>query len=158
MDENFRNIMCKDKISVDINGNATFTMTTDKFFSNNTQNFDIIFIDADHDHRSVIKDLNNSLLYARLYIFLHDMYPMLPEHAVPSACGDSYKLLYYLVKKTNFVVKTLNSDSGLTLLRPTISRVNIDSIDYPSDYNTFVNEMSDYKRLTVEEMKATLRR
>ena len=44
---NFEAIKCKTQMSVDINGRAQFTGTTDEYFAQaDIPNFDIIFIDA----------------------------------------------------------------------------------------------------------------
>jgi hypothetical protein len=68
---NFYQIKCKDKFSVDMNGQAMFTGTTDKFFEEFSKNkkFDIIFIDANHNYDYVLRDFNNSIDHASKWIF-----------------------------------------------------------------------------------------
>jgi SAM-dependent methyltransferase len=73
------NISCEYKIGVDPdpNSKATIYMTSDNFFKNNTEKFDIIFVDGLHHHDQVIRDINNSLLVLNKggYIICHDMNP-----------------------------------------------------------------------------------
>ena len=59
---------------------------------------DIIFIDADHNYTSVVKDFENSLkiLNKLGIIFLHDTDPMIKKYVDPGYCGDSYKIIDYI--------------------------------------------------------------
>lgn len=72
--------------------------TTDDFFKNNTQMFDIIFIDADHKFESCVKDLENSLkiLNYNGVIFIHDTDPISEKYTDSRYCGDSYKINDYI--------------------------------------------------------------
>lgn len=49
--------------------------TTDDFFKTNTQNYDCIFIDADHEYEGVMKDYRNSLKFITTggYLIFHDI-------------------------------------------------------------------------------------
>ena len=149
---NFKNILCIDKESVDINGKATHNMTTEKFFKTNNRRFDIIFIDADHKSTSVVDDFNSSIEICNKYIFMHDMYPPCEEHTAPQCCNDSYKVLHHMVNVFGITVHTLNTDSGLSFVKIPCNKIgNLDI--YPSNYGEFLNVMRDFRRYTVEEMK-----
>jgi len=52
-----------------------YNMTTDDFFKINSQEYDCIFIDADHDYDGVMKDYINSLKFIRKegWIVFHDI-------------------------------------------------------------------------------------
>lgn len=72
--------------------------TTDDFFKNNKEIFDIIFIDADHNFESVKKDFINSLSILNKFglILLHDTDPMTEFYCQPGYCGDSYKMIDWI--------------------------------------------------------------
>lgn len=76
---NFATIDCEYKICVDPTPTVpvTFSLTSDAFFEQNDQTFDIIFIDGLHWSEQVLKDINNSLdvLNDGGYIICHDMNP-----------------------------------------------------------------------------------
>jgi len=78
---NFKAIDCERKISVDPTPTTevTFKLTSDDFFSQNNETFDIIFIDGLHWSEQVYKDINNSLSILKNggYIICHDMNPEL---------------------------------------------------------------------------------
>lgn len=112
---NFKQIKWEDKISVDINGKATYTMTTDEFFKQNTRTFDIVFIDANHDFDYVVRDYINSIKICKKVLIIHDMFPVSEILSHSKYCSDSYKLLAYFVD-SNFNYKTVKHDHGLTLL------------------------------------------
>jgi len=94
--------------------------STDDFFKNNTETFDIIFIDADHNFESVKKDFVNSLEILNEYgiIFLHDTDPLDEYWAQMNFCGDSYKMLDWI----NETYPELNiftlpiTEAGLTMV------------------------------------------
>lgn len=77
---NFDTIRCEYKVSVDPNPTVpvTYKVTSDEFFSQNTETFDVIFIDGLHMNAQVYRDIINSLscLSKDGYIICHDMNPM----------------------------------------------------------------------------------
>lgn len=86
---------------IDVRGFKDFTfylMTTDAFFSFFKEKVDIVFIDADHSFEAVKKDFVNSLNILNEFgiIFLHDTDPVDENYIIPSACGDSYKVVDWI--------------------------------------------------------------
>jgi len=75
--------------------------TTDDFFSKNKENFDVIFIDADHKFESCVKDFENSLkiLNYNGFIFIHDTDPISEKYTNFGYCGDSFKINKYIYDK-----------------------------------------------------------
>lgn len=75
----FNNILCQHKIGVDPDKNsaANIFLTSDEFFVQNQETFDLIFIDGLHHADQVKKDIENSLkiLNNDGFIVCHDMHP-----------------------------------------------------------------------------------
>ena len=101
--------------------NFTFIQdTTDNFFLNNDEKFDIIFIDADHKYESVQKDFKNSLKILNKHgiIFIHDTDPMYQNLTEPGYCGDSYKMIKFI--KDNYselnIINLPISEAGLLII------------------------------------------
>lgn len=87
---------------IGINKNFEFIKSsTDDFFDSNEENFDAIFIDADHKYESCIKDFENSLkiLNYNGFIFIHDTDPISKKYTDFGYCGDSYKINNYIYDK-----------------------------------------------------------
>jgi hypothetical protein len=76
---NFSNIQCDYKICVDPTPTVpvTFSLTSDDFFNQNNETFDVVFIDGLHWSEQVYNDIVNSLniLNNRGYVICHDMNP-----------------------------------------------------------------------------------
>jgi len=113
-------------VGVDISDNRKyynfdfFLKTTDDFFKDNIETFDIIFIDADHSFESVKKDFENALLILNKHgiIFLHDTDPIYEKFIEPGYCGDSYKMLEYIyINHPELDIINLPiSQAGLTII------------------------------------------
>lgn len=80
--ENFDKINIDHKVGVDpcleaFDIEPTYKLTSDDFFAQNAETFDIIFIDGLHEFKQVERDINNSLnfLNERGFIVCHDMNP-----------------------------------------------------------------------------------
>lgn len=102
-----------------------FEMTTDEFFAQNTEKFDLIFIDADHCYDSVLKDLNNSLqcITDDGIILMHDTDPMDIEHTADGYCSNSYLIHDYLQGRSDLMYVTLPiEDAGITIVARKNSR------------------------------------
>jgi len=80
----FKRINCDNKISVDPEplAKATYTLTSDNFFAQNQNTFDVIFLDGLHHSEQLEKDIHNSLkcLNEGGYIICHDLNPLKEEH------------------------------------------------------------------------------
>jgi len=76
---NFEEIVCEHKICIDPTPTVEvmFSLTSDDFFAQNEETFDVIFIDGLHWSEQVYKDITNSLdiLNDGGYIICHDMNP-----------------------------------------------------------------------------------
>jgi Methyltransferase domain len=86
----FNQVQCDFKDSVDPNGNAKYTMTSDEFFKtimsrSGQEGYDIIFIDGLHVADQVLRDINNSLacLNHEGIIVMHDCLPATEEQQLP---------------------------------------------------------------------------
>jgi predicted O-methyltransferase YrrM len=84
----------------------------------NAPQFDLAFIDANHDVNFVVDDFEatESLIGERGLVLLHDTWPMSVQYSDPRVCGDAYKAVDILRKKYsdwNFV--TIQKHPGLTL-------------------------------------------
>lgn len=139
---NFESLLLKNKISVDICnkekcgnwfGNPTHLMSTDDYFNKNNELFDIIFIDADHEYRQVIKDFNNSIdhLTKDGVIFLHDLYPPTELYTNKQYCNNGYKFLNFLLDNKFNIIIDLSDFGCVCVFNPIkIEIEKIEDIDY----------------------------
>jgi hypothetical protein len=155
---NFNGILCKDKKSVDINGRATFTGTTDSFFAglNDTTSFDVIFIDANHDYDYVLRDFNNCIKHCKEWLVLHDMIPPKLSDTAHTGCSDSYKLLHFLLKERPEIQIFSLEDPiyyGLTFVKMPIERSLVPDAFYANiPYDVFIEEIRKHKLYSKDEM------
>ena len=70
----FNHVKCNVKVGVDPVSGGNIRKTSDAFFSENNQKFDLIFIDGLHHYEQVKRDMFNSLkfLNSKGIILLHD--------------------------------------------------------------------------------------
>ena len=123
---NFRDVKATYKVSVDPNGLATYTTTSDTFFNHNTSSFDFIFIDGLHLEEQVFKDIINSLQYLNEggMIMCHDVNPEKEEDQVreykPGQTwnGDVWKAWVKLrQEKKDLEMYVINTDCGCGIIK-----------------------------------------
>jgi len=126
----FQNINIEKKVGVDpdpkLEDNRIIKKTSDDFFKENVEKFDIIFIDGMHQSDYVLRDFNNAVecLNEGGLIFIDDVLPAneREQYKIPIKhvyengilkykepwTGDVWKFIYYLIKnnkeKLNFEV------------------------------------------------------
>ena len=83
--DNFNHIEVSHKVGVDPGSEgwdeATHKMTSDEFFLQNTEMFDLIFIDGLHESEQVSRDIENSLKFLNQngVVVCHDINPIIKE-------------------------------------------------------------------------------
>lgn len=157
--QNFNVIKALNKMSVDTNGHAHFTGTTDDYFKSIQPgtNFDIIFIDANHDYSYVVRDFNNSVVRCNKWLLLHDMIPPGEGHTHTSLCSDSYKLLYHLLRNEKFEIYPMNENYGFTLIRMPAKTVDPDPAINYLPYGFFMEYLANIKLYSSSEIIEILR-
>ncbi len=92
--ETYDRIKCPSRTGIDNNSltRPDFLGTTDDFFKQNTQTFDVIYIDANHEYSQVNKDFQNAaeVLNPDGIIFMHDVGPENLENTKQTASGTAY--------------------------------------------------------------------
>lgn len=99
--KNIHNIRLKKSVDID-KQEADFIGTTDQFFAQNKDKYNIIYIDACHESSQVITDFNNSvdalINDSDSCIFMHDMFPDNEWQTALTESGDAYKILLYFLE------------------------------------------------------------
>lgn len=131
---NFNAVTCAHKIGVDSEQGGTHRMTTDQFFEQNTEKFDIVFIDAYHHHDQVMKDFQNSLLVLNNngMIIFHDCNPHNERYELQDACGTAWRAFAHIRsnKDLDGIVGEYDYGVGLVRVAP-----NEDLIEIPKAMN-----------------------
>jgi hypothetical protein len=158
--QNINVINAKSKMSVDVNGLAIYTGTTDAYFEslNPSARFDIIFIDANHDYDYVLRDFNNSVVRCNKWLLLHDMIPPTEGHTHTGLCSDSYKILYHILAHEDFEVYPMNTNYGFTLIKMPAGKICPSPENKNLSYADFMNFMSGKHVYSDDEIQEILRR
>ena len=123
--QSFSNINIDKRVGVDPVEGGTHKMTSDEFFLNNNDKFDIIFIDGLHQYEQVIKDVKNSLncLTKNGVILLHDCLPRTLWNQVYPRInsdwnGDVWKAIVECRTYENIDTYTCIADRGIGVIVP----------------------------------------
>ena len=152
----FNSVKIKKKIGVDPVSGGNIKMTSDNFFKNNQNTFDIIFIDGLHQYEQVRKDIDNSLKFLNKdgVILLHDCMPcsfirQAPKRSSKIWNGDVWKNIVECRTLNEIDTYTIYADHGVGLILKRNNRnkllfkinsfKNLKFKDYYQNYKLFVN-------------------
>lgn len=153
----FDSVFSSRKTGVDPARGGTHRLTSDDFFAENKDKFDVIFIDGLHEYEQVRKDAVNALhaLNQNGWIAFHDLLPRSwKEHHVPRLqdawTGDCWKLAFELAESADLDFIILNIDHGVGVLRSKYE--NVDIVDMRNElqdkqYDYFVDNLEKLPRL-----------
>lgn len=158
----FNQVEVERKVGVDPNRGGTLRMTSDKYFEENNEKFDLIFIDGLHEATQVSKDFFNAS--ARLNpngtIILHDCDPPAEvRQRVPQApgqrgwCGDCWKAFVSLraCADVDAICTTFDMGMGIVRLRPNSDLITIPAPMLELTWDDLVANREKWLRLTPTE-------
>ena len=123
-DQLFSKVRIKNKTGVDPISGGNIRKTSDEFFRENKNKFDIIFIDGLHTYNQVKKDILNSIncLKDEGIVLVHDCMPdSLSKQAVPryrmSWNGDVWKAIVDLRQNEYLEIYTCKIDQGIGVIK-----------------------------------------
>ena len=153
-DELFGFIKCKDKIGVDPVWGGNIKKTSDKFFLENTQKFDLIFIDGLHHYKQVKKDIINSLkvLNDGGMILMHDCMPKNYYYQAVPRCqydwnGDTWKAFLEVRVKDDVGAYCCYADQGIGVIlkRKNRNKLNLNTVKFSKfNFNEFAQNYLKY--------------
>lgn len=149
--ENVKNLKIDRKVTVDPDPDAyaNYQMTSDQYFAENDEKFDIIFIDGLHEHSQVWRDIRNSLghLNPNGVIVMHDCMPKSEKmqvwdnksHQSEEWTGDTWKAYYKAYGELSYKVYVVDTDYGCGV------------IDTSEKYKEDINWKVDMEKLKYED-------
>ena len=120
---------------MDINpaSDADYIMSSDSYFANYHQKFDIIFIDGLHLYEQVLKDIINSLHHLNEggVIVMHDCMPTREEYqyrdrVTGSWNGDVWKAYYLYKQISQYDCYVIDQDWGCAVIDTNLKKVRRD--------------------------------
>ena len=161
----FSRVLIENKIGIDPVSGGNIRKTSDDFFKENVNKFDIVFIDGLHTYEQVKKDILNSVNFLNKngIILVHDCMPdSLGKQAVPRYKmqwnGDVWKAIVDLRQKENLDIYTCEMDQGIGIIsnrkNSSVLKLNkpIDKIkfkDYFDNYKEYMRVISltEFKKI-----------
>lgn len=159
---NFNKIICDKKVAVDPVplGPGIIPLTSDAFFAQNTDTYDVIFIDGLHVAEQVERDILNSLevLTPGGYIICHDMSPTteimqrVPIETTGAWTGDCWKAWINLrSSREDLTMYVVDTDYGVGIITKG-SQETLSLGNTPITYsNLEVNRVDWLNLITVEQ-------
>ena len=154
----FSKIEIENKTGVDPESGGNIKTTSDDFFLNNAEKFDIIFIDGLHIYEQVKKDILNSIncLNDGGIVLVHDCMPdSLAKQAVPRFKmkwnGDVWKAIVDLRQNKDLDIYTCEMDEGIGVVKKNknseILKLDkpINKLKFKDYYNNYLMEYKDKK-------------
>lgn len=152
----FPNINAEHRVGVDPDpkSKATVIKTSDDFFSDNKEIFDVIFIDGLHQHEQVEKDILNSLNFLSDggYIVCHDLLPTAEylqthERTTGLWTGDCWKAWVKLRStRSDLFMYTIDTDWGCGVIQKG-KQETIDLKGQELNYQNFVKNRDYWMRV-----------
>ena len=152
---------CNVKVGVDPVSGGNIRKTSDAFFSENNQKFDLIFIDGLHHYEQVKRDIFNSLkfLNSKGIILLHDCLPRNYYYqAVPRSQinwnGDTWKAFLEIRNQTMYDTYCCNADEGIGVIlkRDNLNPLNMNIKSFQNfNFNKFATNYKKYLNLVEYE-------
>ena len=145
---NFKNIVCENKIGVDPDvklSSNTFKVTSDKFFEQVDEKYDIIFIDGLHHSEQVERDIINSwnVLSPNGTILIHDIKPLdekcqrVPREQVQWT-GDVWRAWYGLKKAyPKLKLSYIDERVGLGVIEKSRHKIEAGFVDNETTYSEY---------------------
>mgnify|MGYP005997114735 CR=1 FL=1 len=156
-DELFNYIKCEKKVGVDPVSGGNIRETSDNYFKNTKDKFDLIFIDGLHVYAQVKKDINNSLniLNEGGIVMMHDCMPRdYYYQAVPRSQlnwnGDTWKAFLEIRSNENFDSYCCYADEGIGVIlkRKNKNLLNLKIKNFKKiKFNDYVDNYIEYLNL-----------
>ena len=133
-------INCQHKDGVDIiPGRSNYTMSSDKFFNSipNSQMYDIIFVDGDHEKNQVLRDIENSIKHLNKggTIICHDINPPEEFHLAPRYCNNCWEAwVEFRSTRLDLEMYALSIDLGPGIIRKGNQNIYKENIEYNWEY------------------------
>ena len=162
-DQLFSKVKIQNKIGVDPFSGGTVRKTSDEFFLENNEKFDIVFIDGLHIYSQVKKDILNSVqcLKPNGIVLVHDCMPdSVGKQAVPRYKmqwnGDVWKAIVDLRQKNNLEIYTCEIDQGIGIISNK-KNSSVLKLDIPINKIKFKDYYNNYKKymrvISINEFK-----
>lgn len=145
----------KTGVDIDCDIEGVLKLDSDTFFEDNTNLYDIIFIDGDHNYEQVKKDVENALecLTPNGMVLMHDTCPTKSSHVGKKThegmewCGQAHKVATEYYNSEGFRVFTWNKDFGVTVLVKD-SRALV--MEYPTTFEYLIK--SNYESVNAKSL------
>ena len=162
-DQLFSKVKIKNKTGVDPSSGGNVRKTSDDFFKDNKDKFDIVFIDGLHIYDQVKKDILNSVncLKENGIILVHDCMPdNMSKQAVPRYRmiwnGDVWKAIVDLRQKEDLEIFTCAIDQGIGIIKKNknSSILKIEKSIHKLKFEDYYNNYKEYLRvISLEKFK-----
>lgn len=154
----FDKVNVKHKIGVDPRQGGNLRMHSDDFFKSNTEKFDVIFIDGDHEYQQVKRDVYNSIncITDKGWIIIHDVLPTSRKDTVVSNHGDAWRVSFDLLKETKLCYKIVKIDWGCGLILPgtqNTKKIKLKRKNIPVSWNYYIKYFDKLPIITFNELK-----
>lgn len=146
----FQAIAAAHKVGVDPFSGGTIRTTSDAYFATTTELFDLIFIDGDHHHAQVLRDIKNALFHLAPggSIVMHDCLPPDARHEGLDLCGTAWRAFLQARERPQLESFTCDFDYGVGIVRPfpnsaiVKTNLNVETLSY----SDFVKHRTEWMR------------